>query len=119
VHEHYFANALQPLYSIEQEEAYKVLKTLGIYHPYGKVGDVQFGHIRTNFGSLSEQIKTYTEQATSDERDQYQSAVSQADAIVFLGFAYQRNLPSSYSPRPSDRRLRVAAAVSFFGGRRK
>jgi hypothetical protein len=87
--EYFLQNALRLLYGIREEEAFSIVGNLRIIHPYGVVGNAEFGHGRADYVALANQVKTYTEQMTNADvlkavRDEVQSA----QCIVFLGFAY-------------------------------
>jgi hypothetical protein len=87
--EHFLINALQKLFGISADDSRSIVDDLNIIHPYGVVGDVQFGSTRANYAELAKAIKTYTEQiVTSELRDRLQNEIDQAQCIVTLGFAY-------------------------------
>jgi hypothetical protein len=99
--EHYLYYALQNYYGIEKEQSINILSALKIYHPYGKVGDlpwvtsnncIGFGG-NPNFKQLldiSSQIKTFTESTDPNisEIEIIWKSISQANIILYLGFAY-------------------------------
>ena len=41
--EHFFLHAIQAVYGLRRDDAYEVLKTLDIVHPYGTLSDLPFG----------------------------------------------------------------------------
>lgn len=99
--EHFFFNAIQLQYSVDSRQAAAVVQKLDIIHPYGTVGalpmDVQHGihfggdydKVDEDYGTLSESIRTYTEQIEdSVELELIRSQVQRASQIVFLGFAF-------------------------------
>jgi hypothetical protein len=99
--EHYLIHALQKLYSITPQEAARLVGFLEIYYPYGKVGKlktvsgqssgVAFGaELGLNeFIQTVQGIRTYTEQVEDEgSLTRIKLAITNAKAIVFLGFAY-------------------------------
>jgi hypothetical protein len=113
--EHFLLHALQPLYGIQEQEAGQILSDLHIIHPYGLVGDLPLPSVRPgvpfggdgldsveNYVTLSDQIRTYTEQMTDGTMAaQIRQEVLDAECIVFLGFAYHaQNLNLLKPPDP-------------------
>ncbi len=90
--EHFLIHALQRAYSIRLEDATAIVDGLDITHPYGVVGNlskVPFGAEQINCVALSEGIKTYTEQIDDAQAlNDVAQKLSNAERIVFLGFAY-------------------------------
>lgn len=99
--EHFFFNALKHLYNIDDRASSEIMKTLRIYHPYGKVADLPYEErggigfggsphgLQAPYVSLSQRIRTYTEQI--DDRDEIEimrQELVNAENIVFLGFAF-------------------------------
>jgi hypothetical protein len=125
--EFFLREALRKKYGISEESAQEVTETLKIFHPYGAVGSlpsqspsgevVQFGSYKLHPASLikiSEGIKTYTEEIKDgDNIKQLRAAISAAEAIVFLGFAFS----SSEYESPAARRSHVGKA-NFWNGSR-
>jgi hypothetical protein len=99
--EHYLIHALQKAYSITSQEAARLVNMLEIYHPYGKVGKLKTESNMSGVGfgeELSidrlvqsvERIRTYSEQVEDESGlAQIKKVISDADAIVFLGFPYR------------------------------
>jgi hypothetical protein len=138
--EHFLYQSLQKLYGIPDREAADILGDLRIIHPYGQVGKyrplgrgVPFGVGSADYRTLSEQIKTYTEQiAAADLMGQIAAEMMKAECIVFLGFAYHSQnmrlltLPAPLQPKyvfgtasgMSDADTDVVShqIASFFGG---
>ncbi|MBT5868651.1 MAG: hypothetical protein HOH38_07430 [Nitrospinaceae bacterium] len=98
--EHYLIHALQKAYFIPPSEAAKLVSLLEIFYPYGKVGElktdlnpngVPFGADLNvdKFIQTVQGIRTYTEQV-EDENSlvRIKRSITNANAIVFLGFAY-------------------------------
>ncbi len=101
--EHYLYYALQRYYAISDRDAADLLRKMDIFHPYGRVGSlpwldpinaVEFGGTpdpRLLF-TLSGQIKTFTEgtNAASSDILKIRDLMTDANKIVFLGFAFHR-----------------------------
>jgi len=113
--EQYIFHALQNVYSISDIEAFDLLKSLEIYHPYGMVGE-----LKTNInqkgvpfgGKLSPQelikaaegIRTYTEQVKDkNSLDKIKDTMEGAEVVVFLGFAYHQQNIKILSPLKKGR----------------
>jgi hypothetical protein len=107
--EHFFYNALQMLYGIDEREAKSIIDTLRIYHPYGAISPLRwqsrdgipygFTTSRANLIAMASNIKTYTEQVQDGELvNQIREAVKLADTVVFLGFSYHRENMKLLSP---------------------
>jgi hypothetical protein len=102
--EHYLYNSLQNYYGISADEAAKMLALLDIHHPYGKVGTLPWMDRAHNicgikFGGnpsarqlveISNQLRTFTEGTDPSISDiqNIREAISYANKIVFLGFAF-------------------------------
>lgn len=87
--EHFLRHALKHLYAIEDQEAQSMVEGLRIIHPYGAVNSAQFGATRADYAALATGIRTYTEQThAADMLNELQIQIDEAEAIVFLGFAY-------------------------------
>jgi hypothetical protein len=97
--EHFLYNALQRHYGINDAETIRVLGTLTILHPYGKIANLPWqGGEAVPFGfkpdprnlvMMASHIKTYTEQIEDDDTLlSIKSVVADAEALVFLGFSY-------------------------------
>jgi len=99
--EWYFYHWLQNYYRFDQETAANLVRSIDIYHPYGKVGElpnlgsgkpVAFGADTdaSTLLSVARQIKTFTEgtDEESSEICELREAVSNSEIVVFLGFAY-------------------------------
>lgn len=98
--EQFLYHALMNFFSVDHMEAAEVMRALGIWHPYGTVGNLPWeakGRI-VNFGQeaygqmlvdCASEIKTFTERLEDTEQvNQARNKVSAADTIVFLGFAF-------------------------------
>jgi hypothetical protein len=111
--EYFLQNALQELYSINEDRAAKILARLKIIHPYGQVGvlpnlsinrgGVAFGgglpERNPSYFEISKAIKIYTEQINDEiELNEIRSEVEQASRIVFLGFAFHEQNVSLLKP---------------------
>lgn len=97
--EHFSHCSIQNYYRVSPEEAAKMLHSLTIYHPYGKVGDLpwQGGSRRVSFGAepsaqqlldLSKEIRTYSEESQGPEIGKIREVIRDAEILVFLGFAF-------------------------------
>ena len=107
--EHFFYNALQKSYGIDESDALPIIASLRIYHPYGTVSPlnwqsengIPFGFTpnRRMLVAASSNIKTYTEQVHDGELlNKIREAVKSADIIVFLGFSYHHENMKLLSP---------------------
>jgi hypothetical protein len=100
--EHFLFHAIRLAYALDNpDELNSIFSTLRIFHPYGSVGlycryptspspsDVLFGSDDAELVSLANNIKTYTEQIENpSEIEKINVEIRQADALVFLGFAF-------------------------------
>ena len=115
--EHFLLHALQSVYGISRDEAYAIVQTLNIIHPYGTLSDVPFGGHPYNsydYPLLASQIKTYTEQVSDTKiLDKLSRTVASAECIVFLGFAYHSQNMMLLKPSPSS--VRVPVFGTAFG----
>ena len=100
--EHFFYHSIPNYYGIQAHEVSRLLNNLEIYHPYGVVGKLpwQEGY-SIDFGAepspeqlikLANQIRTFTEGTAPDSSDilNIRRKISEADSIVFLGFAFHK-----------------------------
>jgi hypothetical protein len=98
--EHFLPFALADVYSLTLIEAQEITKRLKIFHPYGQVGSlpwqekaipIEYGdevdtHMLINAAS---QIQTFTEQVEDEDKlTAMRGAMADADALIFLGFAF-------------------------------
>jgi hypothetical protein len=123
--EHYLINALKIYYGIDDARAETILSRLSIHHPYGKVGalpwqreqgaTVPFGGDRNGFDnllSLSRQIKTFTEQVEGGEDlAAVKAHITNAETIVFLGFAFADQNVALLKPEGGTRAKNVYATA--------
>lgn len=98
--EHFLFNAIKTHLNASEEKAASLLKSLNIYHPYGKVGSLPWESDENSFKfggkpspkeliELSKQIRTFTEGTDpSSEIGQIRDALINAHKIIFLGFAF-------------------------------
>ena len=92
--EAFLTQALVDMYEMEADEASRLIENCPIYHPYGAVDRL----LSTPFGgrenlellSLKDNIRTYTESEESPQKAEYETHLSNAANLVFLGFAYRR-----------------------------
>lgn len=101
--EHFLYHSFQNVFGIGEGEAAELVQGIKIYHPYGVVGQLpwQRGAQTIEFGaepnpgqllSLVDQIKTFTEgvDPKSSEISIIRQRISEAEILVFLGFAFHR-----------------------------
>jgi hypothetical protein len=98
--EQFLFQAVQLAYGFDPATARQLCRTLNVCHPYGSVGlspdlpqphspgDVPFGADAYDLVALANNIKTYTEQAHSEEWKKIKVAMKDAETVVFLGFAF-------------------------------
>ena len=113
--EHFLYNSLQNYYGIPPADAEQLVNEIQIFHPYGVVGKLPWqGGDSINFGDkpdthkllkLAKQIKTFTEgtDPNSSEILSIRKNVSEAENIVFLGFAYHKLNMELMAPDNSDK----------------
>ena len=95
--------ALQKYYLLEPSEAYELVNSIEIYHPYGSVGylpwmsssnSLDFGadHDGRKVLALSGQIKTFTEGTDPDssEINAIKKHITETNRIAFIGFAFHK-----------------------------
>src|SRR5262249_8330564 len=112
--EHFLSKALPKLYGIRDEEALEIVRGLPILHPYGIVGDAQFGFGRTDYFASVNAIKTYTEQI--NDRDviaKLVAEVERAECIVFLGFAFHSQNIQMLKPPKRPERLKFIYGTAY------
>lgn len=129
--EHYLLHKLVTSYGIETEEAADILRNLGIYHPYGAVGQLPWskGNESVDFGKvvggekllgIARQIKTFSERIEGaddslSEIFKIRNAVATADRLVFLGFAFHKmNLKLLMPKSRATRGQRIACLATAF-----
>lgn len=96
--EYFLPRALQAYYGLSEPEANELGTTAKIYHPYGQVGGLapgdpsgvaSFGDEHYNLIQVSERIRTFSEGLRFEShREIIKSAISNAENLVFLGFAF-------------------------------
>jgi hypothetical protein len=103
--EHFFLHAVAARFSISLVDAAKVSGDAFVIHPYGYLGEINpfssqnrsyFGQTEyVDLAAVASRIRTYTEQHSEEDATvkDIHDAVSQADTLVFLGFAFhEQNL---------------------------
>ncbi len=112
----FFHWAAGSYFSLNDPERKLVLQSLNVVYPYGSVGEFrcQPSH-RTNFGKIdyrdslihaASEIKTFTEGADSDVRQEISKSISTAETIVFLGFGFlPLNMDLLFSGRKSPKKV--------------
>ena len=101
--EHYLYLSIQNYYRLPAEVAGNLVSSIKLYHPYGTIGSLPWSddHIKVGFGKqeyymeigdLANQIKTFTEGNDPESSDvmAIRKDVTEADRLIFLGFAYHR-----------------------------
>jgi len=101
--EHFMYYALQTYYKISNAEAADIVNNINIYHPYGIVGSLPWSDQSDaiEFGSdtnpeqllqLAKKIKTFAEgtDPKSSEILAIKTHMSNADRLVFIGFAFHK-----------------------------
>jgi hypothetical protein len=119
--EHFLANAISALYSIEREASVEIVKKITIIHPYGTIGEldrVPFGGDQYNAPSvlpLAKRIKTYAEQFEEpDELQRMHHEMHNAACIVFLGLSYlEQNMKLLKPTNPMDDKTVLGTAFGM------
>ncbi len=101
--EHFLFHAFINYYRISPEESAELTKFINIFHPYGKVGHLPWQNRdrATDFGEepdaqrllkLTDGIKTFTEGTNPESSDivAIREKISNANRLVFLGFAFHK-----------------------------
>lgn len=124
--EHYLHSSLQNYYGMAIEKAALTLTHLEIHHPYGTVGvlpwqspqnSIDFGAApsASQLSELASGLRTFTEGTDPNTSDisAIRAALSEADRIVFLGFAFHRlNLDLLFDDDIDNRQRRVCPIFS-------
>lgn len=123
--EKYLPHSISEYYGTTAQEIESKMNNLRVHRPYGLCGRlpwmqgegpvIRFG--QENFGSLGtavSQIRTFTEQVQEgDELDAIRSAISSADRIIFLGFAFHRQNMSLLASPIQDHTEIIATAYGI------
>lgn len=123
--QHFLIWAVSSHYSIHYEKSRMLVENLQILHPYGSIGNlplagsekgIEFGqNSNVEIVSLSESIKTYTEQIEDNELLQkVRREVIEAETIVFLGFGFHPQNMNLLSPIKTTNARRVFATAKGF-----
>lgn len=98
--EHFLFYSLQNYYGLDEQRAAEIMQTLSVVHPYGTVGilpweksgdGISFGGspYAKQLLKISASIKTFSERVIEKEHlKKMQSALTEAENVIFLGFAY-------------------------------
>jgi hypothetical protein len=117
--EHYLTHALINTYSVLESEAARLVDSLNIVHPYGKLGslaDVPFGPQNPDFWAIADNLKTFSESADTAIDERIKAAILAADQLVFLGFSFGRqNMELMTSRQMSPRHHGKPSYASGFG----
>ncbi|MGR9437955.1 hypothetical protein ACU8V1_23550 [Rhizobium leguminosarum] len=92
--EHYLEHAIVHAYpGTPFEQAREIVSNINIIHPYGWLGslkDFPFGRVQ-NFAAMSDNLITWSESIRDPQvKERMGHAMSEAETIVFLGFAFAR-----------------------------
>jgi hypothetical protein len=119
--EHFFVHAVASRFGAELIEAAKMAGNVRIIHPYGYLGKInpsasggnaQFGHSpNMEVGPVSSGIRIYTEQFAADEQSvrEIRQEISNAELIVFLGFAFHDQNLKLITPPEGIKARRILA----------
>lgn len=101
--EYFLFHGIQNYYNVSESDAADVLGSLNVYHPYGTVGALPWakGSHHVGFGAtptgsqllaLAGGIKTFSEgtDPSSSDIQAIRQSVSEANIILFLGFAFHK-----------------------------
>lgn len=101
--EHFLFHSLRTYYNLDFEEILVLMDEIHIYHPYGKVGELDFSSSTATGGfgkelgaedliRVSSQIRTFTEgtDEASSEIENIHNCLYRAERVVFLGFAFHK-----------------------------
>lgn len=101
--EHFLFHALRNYYRIDDQAAASLVSHLKIFHPYGKVGPLEWmdrnNSIKFGASIQADQllasahtIKTFTEgkDPTSSEILQIRNCMNEVDRLIFAGFAFHK-----------------------------
>lgn len=100
--EHFLYHSLQNCFGIKDSDAVSLVQSIGIYHPYGTVGNLPWykgGNHNINFGNepkaselikSAKLIKTFTEGTDPNSSDItiIRQKLAESHIVVFLGFAF-------------------------------
>ncbi len=97
----YFIGALQNDFELSRDRAVQVLGSIPIIHPYGTLGDAEFGGSleAVDLASCAEAIQVIGQATEKDAFDQARQLIWDAETICFLGFGYHEE---------NVRRLRIS-----------
>lgn len=117
--EHFIFNWLQDIYRLPQNEAGEIVRSILIYHPYGRIAPLDWEDPREGmaYGSsyspesllrMARKIRTYSEVFEPDSGlSQVRDRLRVVESVVFLGFGFhQQNMNIlSVGDAPSGRSL--------------
>lgn len=96
--EQFIVNASETYFPPTPDCRERVVEALEVLHPYGAVGSLTWGSQQTDkFGAevvgevlykISQGIRTFTEGSVSEVQEAIAQRLSEAEVLVFLGFAY-------------------------------
>ncbi|OAZ13425.1 hypothetical protein [Thalassospira indica] len=117
--EQFLEYALRAYYGVERDQAAGVVAKVPIIHPYGVLGSIfdrpnqrtlPFGERPDHLDmfELCHQLRTFTEQVNSDEElNSLRQLLSNAERIVFLGFAFHRQNLDLLAFGPAKNKIEV------------
>ena len=119
--EKYIYEALQKRFALGETQTKKLLDSLIIFHPYGSIGSlpwqntnqyqhVPYGSERSDLLEISKNIKTFNENFEENEDiKKLRETLSEAETIVFLGFAFHKKNMELISPGKKCKTKRIYA----------
>jgi hypothetical protein len=124
--EHFLFHAIQAWSLKNEQEVAELMKVLNIYHPYGSVGDlpwqsregIEFGAETDEFGRLllksSSRIRTFNEEVEDSTKiEEIQSAMSNANRVIFLGFHFHQQNVDLITPPNAQSGTASAYATAY------
>jgi len=119
--EHFLYSNLVSTFGFSRDEAKNALLNLNIIRPYGSVGQLPWqakaastavpfgmnhGNNHQQLFTLTGNIRTFTEQAESQVKEQIQTTMTAARVIVLLGFGFhQQNMSILLGAKPLGKRI--------------
>lgn len=120
--ETFFCRAVAAVYQMPLEQAAEFVDThLKVFHPYGSIGPLprqgvngaipfgmDFGYEAQRLLDISKGIRTYNEQVEDGEAlNELREELAEADAIVFMGFAFHPQNVELLSPQMPTKVQRI------------
>lgn len=123
--EHYLPISLANYYGLDVTQVQKIMPSLVVHRPYGAAGRLPWqvgeapsialgGGRPEELAAIAPQIRTFTERVEEgDELDAIRMSISNADRIVFIGFAFHRQNVELLSTRTQSHVEIVATAYNI------